>query len=336
MTINQMRFAGIMSISSVGESVFRSSMVADSPQLIIISGPTCSGKSALGIELAQRLSGEIINADSMQVYRGMDIGTAKIPVSERKGIPHHLIDIVDPDEEFNAALFRYHAHPVIRELHEKGVPTIVVGGTGLYVRALLRGLFQVPPSRPDVRQALREECKRKGSAFLHQRLSRLDKTAADSIHPADKVRIVRALEVIELTGRPFSELTKEHDFSDRRFQALHLCLNVDRQVLYERINRRTKAMVESGLIAEVVGLLHMGYSPELKPMQAIGYRHIVGYLEGRWDLSEAVRLIQRDTRRYAKRQLTWFGNDPEIRWVKPADRSNILSTVAEFLQRLDL
>jgi tRNA dimethylallyltransferase len=311
-------------------------MVADSPRLTIVSGPTCSGKSALGIELAQRLGGEIINADSMQVYRGMDIGTAKIPVSERKGIPHHLIDIVDPDEEFNAALFRYHAHNIVRELQEKRVPIIVVGGTGLYVKALLGGLFQLPPSRPDVRRALREECKREGPAFLHRRLSRLDKPAAERIHPADKVRIIRALEVIELAGRPFSELTKEHGFSDRRFQTLHLCLSVDRKALYDRINRRTNAMVESGLIAEVEGLLRKGYSPELKPMQAIGYRHIVGYLEGRWDLGEALRLIQRDTRRYAKRQLTWFGNDPEVRWVKPADRSNVLNFVAEFLQRLDL
>jgi len=194
----------------------------------------------------------------------------------------------------------------------------------------------VPPSRPDVRRALREECKHKGPAFLHQRLSRLDKPAAERIHPADAVRIIRALEVIELTGRLFSELTKEHGFSDRRFETLHLCLSVDRQVLYDRINRRTNAMVESGLVTEVEGLLQSGYSPELKPMQAIGYRHIVGYLEGRWDLGEAIRLIQRDTRRYAKRQLTWFGHDPEVRWVKPADRSNILNSVMEFVQRLDL
>jgi len=311
-------------------------MVADSPRLTIVSGPTCSGKSSLGIELAHQLEGEIINADSMQVYRGMDIGTAKVPVSERKGIRHHLIDIVNPDEEFNAALFRYRAHTIIRELHEKRVPIIVVGGTGLYVKALLGGLFQVPPSRPDVRRALREEYKSKGPVFLHRRLSRLDKLAAGRIHPADTVRIIRALEVIELTGRPFSELTKEHGFSDRGFQTLHLCLSVDRQVLYDRINKRTNAMIESGLIAEVEGLLRKGYGPELKPMQAIGYRHIVGYLEGRWGLDEAMRLIQRDTRRYAKRQLTWFGNDPEVRWVRPADRSNILNSVAEFLERLDL
>ena len=311
-------------------------MAADSPQLIIVSGPTCSGKSALGIELAQRLDGQIINADSMQVYRGMDIGTAKIPVSERKGIPHHLIDIVDPDQAFNAALFRYHAHTTVKELYEKRVLPIVVGGTGLYVKALLGGLFQVPPSRPEARRALREECKRKGPAFLHRRLSRLDKIAAARISPADKVRIMRALEVIELTGRPFSELTEEHGFSDRRFHALHLCLSVDRKELYDRINRRASAMVESGLIAEVEGLLHRGYKPELKPMQAIGYRQIVGYLEGRWDLNEAVRLIQRDTRRYAKRQLTWFAKDPEIRWVRPTDTANILNSIRQFLQRLDL
>ena len=307
-------------------------MVEDLPKLIVISGPTCSGKSGLGVELAQLVSGEIINADSMQVYRGMDIGTAKIPVSERKGIPHHLVDIVNPDEEFNAALFRQHALTIIKELYEKKVPIIVIGGTGLYVKALLGGLFEAPPSKPALRRALLEEWEKRGPAFLYQRLSRLDRNAADSIHPMDKIRITRALEVIHLTGCPLSELTKKHGFSDRRFHALNLCLNVDRQVLYNRINKRTISMINAGLIAEVEGLLQIGYSPKLKPMKAIGYCHIMGYLRGTWDFDEAKGLMQRDTRRYAKRQLTWFGADPEITWVDPDDKPGIVNKVMAFIQ----
>jgi tRNA dimethylallyltransferase len=306
------------------------------PKVIIISGATCSGKSAFAVELAQLLGGEIINADSMQVYRGMDIGTAKIPIPERKGIPHHLIDIVNPDQEFNAALFRVHALPIIEGLHAKRIPIMVVGGTGLYVKSLLGGLFRCPPSKPELRKRLWQECEKRGPSLLYQRLSRLDRKAADSIHPMDKVRIIRALEVIHLTGCPFSELTGKHGFSDRRFLALNLCLNVDRQVLYSRVNKRTMSMIDSGLIGEVEGLLKMGYSTELKPMQAIGYRHIVGYLKGRWNLDEAITLIQRETRRYAKRQLTWLRADPDIIWVNLDDKSGIINRVMAFIQRLDL
>jgi len=311
-------------------------MVEDLAKLVIISGPTCSGKSGLAVVLAELLTGEIINADSMQVYRGMDIGTAKLPVSERKGIPHHLIDIVDPDQGFNAAVFLLHALPVIEDLHEKKIPIIVVGGTGLYVKILLGGIFRSPPSRQELRQSLWEECEKKGPAFLYERLSRLDREAADKIHPMDKVRVIRALEVIHLTGCPVSELTRKHGFSDRRFLALNLCLDVGRQVLYSRINTRTLSMIDSGLINEVEGLLKMGYSPELKPMQAIGYRHIVGYLEGRWNLDEATRLMQRDTRRYAKRQLTWLRADSDTVWVNADDKPEIVNTVMAFMQRLDL
>ena len=307
-------------------------MDVDLPKLIIISGPTCSGKSALAVELAQILGGEIISADSMQVYRGMDIGTAKLPPSEMKGIPHHLIDIVDPDQEFNAALFRHHALAIIKDLHQRNVPVIVVGGTGLYLTALLKGLFEVPPSQPSIRQCLRDECEDKGPSFLHQRLSERDKKAAERIHPMDKVRIIRALEVLYLTGVPFSELSGRHGFSERSFIALNLCLEIDRQTLYSRINTRTSAMMDSGLVNEVEGLLEKGYGPELKPMQAIGYRHVVGYLRGKWDLDEAMRLMQRDTRRYAKRQLTWFKADPDVVWVNPEDKPDIVDRVVAFLQ----
>ena len=306
-------------------------MVDDSPKLIIISGPTCSGKSALAVELASLAGGEIINADSMQVYRGMDIGTAKLPISERKGIPHHLIDIINPDQEFNAALFLVHTLPIIKDLHSDKIPIIVVGGTGLYVRALLGGLFNCPPSDLELRQNLWEECEKQGPSFLYEKLSRLDRKAANSIHPMDKIRIIRALEVICLTGYQFSELTRKHAFSDKRFSALNLCLNVDRQVLYNRINRRTISMIDSGLINEVEVLLKMGYNLNLKSMQAIGYRHIVDYLQGEWDFDETTRLIQRDTRRYAKRQFTWLRADPDIIWMNPDYKTGIINKVMTFI-----
>ena len=306
-------------------------MVDDSSKLIIISGPTCSGKSALAVELASIVGGEIINADSMQVYRGMDIGTAKLPMLERKGIPHHLIDIINPDQEFNAALFLVHTLPIIKDLHSKKIPIIVVGGTGLYVRALLGGLFDCPPTDLDLRKNLWAECEKKGPSFLHEKLSRLDRQAAERINQMDKVRVIRALEVIHLTGYKFSELTKKHDFSNKRFSPLNLCLHVDRHILYNRINKRTIFMIDSGIINEVEVLLKMGYDSRLKSMQAIGYRHIVRFLEDKWNLDETIRLIQRDTRRYAKRQLTWLRTDPDIIWVNPDNTTEIINKVLTFV-----
>jgi len=305
-------------------------MIKELPRLLILSGPTGSGKSGLAIELASLFGAEILSADSMQVYRGMDIGTAKLPMSERKGIPHHMIDIVDPDQEFNAALFLSRALSVLDDPRKEDIPIIVVGGTGLYVKALMGGLFRCPPSQRALRQGLWKECEERGSTFLYERLCRVDSKAADGIHPLDAIRIIRALEVIDLTGRPFSELTKEHGFSERRFAALHLCLHVDRELLYDRINTRTLSMIEAGLVGEVEGLLGIGYGTELKPMKAIGYRHIVGYLKGDWNLDKAARLIQRDTRRYAKRQITWFRADPEVVWVNPDDLPEIIGRVRAF------
>jgi len=302
------------------------------PRLLLVSGPTGSGKSGLAVELASLFGAEILSADSMQVYRGMDIGTAKLPMSERKGVTHHLIDIVDPDQEFNAAIFLSRALPILDDRQRKDTPIIVVGGTGLYVKALLGGLFRCPASQRELRRDLWEECKQRGVAYLYERLCRIDSKAAEKIHPMDAIRVIRALEVIDLTGRPFSELTREHSFSEKRFAALHLCLHVDREALYDRINTRTLSMIDAGLVGEVEGLLAKGYSPALKPIKAIGYRHIVGYLKGDWDLDEAVRLIQRDTRRYAKRQITWFKADPEVFWVNPDDRSKIIDTVRAFWQ----
>jgi tRNA dimethylallyltransferase len=306
-------------------------MERDLPKLIVISGPTCSGKSKLAVDLALKVGGEIINADSMQVYRGMDVGTAKLPVEDRKGIKHHLIDILEPDQEFNAALFLSYVLPVIQDLQQKDIPIIVVGGTGLYLRALLGGLFECPPSDFEVRRGLHEEYKEKGLSALYQRLLKLDKNAAGNINPNDRIRIMRALEVINITARPFSELVGEHGFSDRRFSYQHFCMNIDRTILYERINRRTVSMIEEGLIDETKGLLDAGYSPDLKSMQSIGYRHSIHYLHGLWGLDEVIRIIQRDTRRYAKRQLTWFRAEKDVTWINPEDTEGLATKVIKFI-----
>jgi len=306
------------------------------PRLVIIGGPTCSGKSSLAVELALLLGGEIINADSMQVYRGMDIGTAKLPMRDRKGIPHHLIDIVEPDQEFNAALFIAHSLPIIENLYKKRTPIIIVGGTGLYVRALLGGLFECHESDKNIRKKLAEECKEEGLSSLYKRLKRVDTKAAETINPMDRVRVIRALEVIELTGYRFSDLAMRHGFSDRRFRYLYFCLDVNRAILYERINNRTESMIEYGLIDEVEGLLKAGFNPQLKSMQSIGYRHIVDFLDKKYNLDETKRHIKRDTRRYAKRQFTWFKGDPEVIWVDLDNKQEIFKRASVFAQKLDL
>ncbi len=288
-------------------------------KVVIIAGPTASGKSSLGVELALSLGGEIINADSMQVYRGMDVGTAKPTLEEQKGIPHHLLDVVDPDEDFSAATFRSMALALVREICSRGKICLVVGGTGLYIKALLGGLFRSPPADPRLRETLRLECDNHGSTRLYERLKLLDPESASRVHPNDKVRIIRSLEIIHLTNRRPSELSREHGFRDRALGALKLCLKINREELYHRINRRSAAMLRAGLVGETESLLSKGYSSQLKPMKSIGYRHIVKYLEGTWSLAEATRNLQRDTRRYAKRQLTWFRADPEFTWISPDD-----------------
>ncbi len=288
-------------------------------KVVVIAGPTASGKTALGVDLALAFKGEIISADSMQVYRGMDVGTAKPTPEERKGIPHHLLDVADPDEEFNAAIYNSMALPKIAEIDSRGMSCFVVGGTGLYIKGLLDGLFESPPADRELRESLRLECDSSGPEVLHERLADLDPESADRIHPNDRVRILRALEIIHLTKRRFSALTKAHGFSDRHLNAMKLCLKVDREELYDRIDRRSLSMVENGLVEETESLLRKGYSPDLKPMKAIGYRHMINYLKGDWSLDEAISELQKDTRRYAKRQLTWFRADPEVTWIDPED-----------------
>jgi tRNA dimethylallyltransferase len=306
-------------------------MNAEGIKLIIITGPTASGKSSLAVEMAMRFGGEIINSDSMQVYSGMDIGTAKLPVNERKGIAHHMIDVVNPDEKFNAAIYRKLAEPIIKDISGRQKACFVVGGTGLYIKALLGGLIKLPEINAELRKDLNRECKEHGSGYLHERLVKLDPKSARNIHPNDRIRIIRALEIINMTGRPFSSLISQHGFSDRGYKALKICLKTDRKLLYNRINERSAYMFKSGLIEEAENLLAIGYTEELQPMKSLGYRHAIEYLNNVRNLENTVLQLQKDTRRYAKRQLTWFRPDPEMVWVDPEDRDFIVQRIREFI-----
>jgi len=301
------------------------------PRVVVIAGPTASGKTTVGVELSLRLNGEIINADSMQVYRGMDIGTAKPSAAEQKGVPHHLLDVVEPDEAFNAAIFRSMALPLVHRIDERSGLCLVVGGTGLYIKALLGGLSAAPPSEPELRASLKQAVTEEGAPALHQRLTTMDPQAASEIHPNDRGRIIRALEIIYQGDRPASAYRRDHGFQESILRPLKLYLHVDREQLYRRINERTETMVEEGLVEETEGLLKRGFSPDLKPMQAIGYRHALAYLKGRCSRDEMIEDIKRDTRRYAKRQLTWLRGHPPDEWASPWDLQEMLKRIKAFL-----
>ncbi len=302
------------------------------PKIIIICGPTALGKTSTAINIAGTFNGEIIGADSMQIYRYMDIGTAKPTTDEQSRVAHHMIDLINPDEHFDARQFAEMAYEKIMKLYARGVTPFVVGGTGLYIKALVNGLFKAGRADIRVREHLQEQVRIYGSDFLHQRLSRHDPDTAAKIHPNDSYRIVRALEVYELTGKTITAFQREHGFKDNRFIGLKIGLHINREVLYDRINHRVDAMIESGFLNEVKGLLDMGYSDDLKSMQSIGYCHLVDFVKGRCSWDEAMRTLKRDTRRYAKRQLTWFKADPEIVWREPGQLREIRRLIKKFLQ----
>ena len=301
-------------------------------KVIVVCGPTGIGKTAVGIELAGKLGGEIISADSMQVYRHMDIGTAKPTPEELAQIEHHMIDIVDPDEDYDAVQFSKQARDRIADIVNHGLIPFIVGGTGLYIKALLHGLFQSTPVDPQIRNRLKQEAEENGSGFLFERLNKIDPAAAGRIQPNDSYRIIRALETIESSGKTISEHHQNHGFADDPFTALKIGLQMDRQNLYIRIDNRVDLMIEAGLVGEVTKLLEMGYTAELKSMQSIGYRHVVGFLARRLTWDECVRTLKRDTRRFAKRQFTWFGADPQIKWYEPDQLDQIFAAVGRFLE----
>ncbi len=303
------------------------------PRVVILLGPTAVGKSKLAMELAECFGGEILSADSMQVYRYLDIGTAKPTPEERKRVHHHLIDLVDPDEPFHADLYRILGRRTIDQLHRDAKRIWVVGGTGLYIRSLTQGLFHSPKIDPSVRKRLREESQEKGGAFLYERLIRVDPKTASRVHPNDLFRIIRALEVFDSTGVPISFFREQHRFGERPYSTLKIGLETDREALYRRIDKRVEEMVEKGLLKEVEHLMEMGYGPELKPMQSLGYRQMGQYILKRMEWDEAVRQMKRDTRRYAKRQWTWFKADPEIRWYDASGgKKEIFQQVKSFLE----
>jgi tRNA dimethylallyltransferase len=303
------------------------------PRLIVLAGPTGVGKTELALQLALAAGGEIISADAMQVYRFMDIGTAKPASEQRLLVKHHLLDVADPDEPFNAALFIKHAQPVIEVLHAERRPIFVVGGTGLYIRALLGGLFAGPQADETLRASYRAALSANGPAYLYEKLKRKDEQAALRINPHDAVRIMRALEVFEISGQSIVEQQRQHHFGQRRYDYLKIGLMMERQPLFDRIGQRTDQMMTGGFVEEVRHLLARGYAASLKPMQSLGYRHVVHYLQGLHDLPAAIAAIKRDTRRYAKRQMTWFGSDREMIWFRPDDRDAIAKTVASFLAK---
>ncbi len=300
-------------------------------RVAVLVGPTAVGKTVVALKLAQALGAEIVNADSLQVYRELDIGTAKPTPAERALIPHYLLDVVAPDEPYDAASFCRDGRLVLKELAHRGVPPLVVGGSGLYLKALLHGLFGDGSPRVEVRRRLGEDLAALGLPALYARLSGLDPLTARRLHPRDTYRILRALEVTQASGRPLSVWQAGHGFKDSPYLALKLGLTLPREELYRRIAARVEAMLAQGWLAEVEGLLHR-YPPHLKPFRALGYRHLIAYLKGRWSWEEACTLLSRDTRRYAKRQLTWFRADPEVRWFAPSQVPEMQAVLEEFFR----
>ena len=300
------------------------------PRVIAVMGPTAVGKTSLVLQLARDVGGEIVNADSMQIYRLMDIGTAKPTITDREEVTHHLLDIIDPDQDFDANRYSQLAREVIRSLARQGKIAIIVGGTGLYLKAVFHGLFPGAFSDPVIRQRLHKEAEKDGGSELYQRLQEVDSTTAQRLHPHDLFRIIRALEVWECSGRPMSVLHREHGFRDRPFRTQKIGLNRPRSELYERIDRRVEEMMATGLLDEVKGLLNRGYGPRLRSMQALGYRHMIQHLQDGVEIEKVIRTMKQDTRRYAKRQMTWFRRDQEINWFHP-EAVDIVGLARKFL-----
>ena len=306
-------------------------LTANKLPVLVVCGPTGSGKTALALSLAEKFPLEIISADSRQVYRRMDIGTAKATSFEQAVIPHHMIDLVDPDQEFSVADFVDLARPLISQITARGNIPCIVGGTGLYIRALLGGLADLPSADQKLRKQLHQREQEEGAGSLYRELQQVDPVAAAEIHPNNLIRIVRALEVCIVSGRKISELKAEHSFSEQPYRVLKLAPDFPRSELYSRINQRTGQMLSSGLVDEVRGLVE-DYSFELKTLQTLGYREVVRYLIAEINAEQMSDDIQKHTRQYAKRQLTWFRKEADIIWVDSSMKSGkVVKSIDEFL-----
>lgn len=303
--------------------------------LVVITGPTATGKSDTGVHLAELVGGEIISADSMLVYKGMKIGTAKPSSAEMRGIPHHLIDIVEPGQEYSVALFQKQARAIIADILERNKLPVMVGGTGLYIRAVIDNYDFTSAGGDDrFRENLIRESYNKGPESLHRRLSEVDPQTASNLHPKDSRRVIRALEVYNLTGRPISSYQRAK--KDQPLYGLHMFgLTMDRQKLYRRIEQRVDIMLAAGLVDEVRGLLEQGHPRELNSMRGLGYKEIAAYLTGEISLERAVEILKRNTRRFAKRQLTWFRRDSRIEWLDVCRYKNHRAVAEEIIRRIE-
>jgi tRNA dimethylallyltransferase len=305
------------------------------PPVVVVTGPTATGKTPIAIELARRFDGEIVNADSMQVFRFMDIGTAKPNPEQRALAPHHLLDVVCPDVPYSAGRYASAARSATADIHARGKIPFLAGGTGLYIRAFLEGLIAGAEADLELRESLEkehEEAVRAGDPErLHRRLAASDPAAAARIHPNDARRVVRALEIEAQAGAPASAVRGAHEFADRPYRVLHLALDLERSALNARIDARCAAMLEAGLLQEMRALLERGYGCELRPMQAIGYRHMIPVVQGADTLVNALAAMQRDTRRFARRQRTWLRAVPDVIWTDPQDAGEIFKRVEVFL-----
>ena len=296
--------------------------------IIVIAGATGAGKTAWALQLAENFPVEVVSADSRQVYRGMDIGTAKVTAAEQRQVRHHVIDVADPQHNFTVAEFTELAHHAIRDIVRRGKIAVVVGGTGLYIRALTDGLIDAPSEDADLRKELLAQ-EQHNPGELYRQLLNVDSLLAQRLHQRDITRIVRGLEVYRLCGKPLSQLQQEHGFREQPYRVLKIAPAWDRSELYQRIDQRVEVMLAAGLIDETSLLLSRGYGRDLKAMRTIGYRQACAYLHDEISRDEAVAWIQRDSRRYAKRQLTWFRRDEEIIWVDYHDRFDTITRLID-------
>ena len=304
-------------------------------RIIVIVGPTASGKTWLSVALAKRLGGEVISADSMQLYRTMDVGTAKVTPEEMEGVPHHMIDVAEPEEAFSAARFAQEADPILQDILARGKTAVIAGGTGLYVDALISGRSFAPHPATGKREALECQADEMGMEFMLERLRQVDPDSAGRLHRSDRKRILRALEVYEETGKTITQHNRETQMVPNKYQPLWLGLDfTDRADLYRRIDRRVDTMLEQGLLEEIRGLIGRGVPRDCTAMQAIGYKEFFPVLDGEMDLETAVEQVKRESRRYAKRQLTWFRRNPSIHWIFQQDPPDRAAVLAEALAQI--
>lgn len=309
--------------------------------LIVLTGPTAVGKTSLSISLAKAVNGEIISADSMQVYKGMDIGSAKIRKEEMQGVTHYLVDILEPEEEFYIVKFQELAKAALEEIYAKGKIPILVGGTGFYIQAVTRDIdFTQAEQETSYREELEQFAKEKGAEYLHEKLREVDSKSAENIHANNVKRVIRALEFYHQNGTPISEHNEEQKQQTSPYNLAYFVLTAPREILYERIDRRVDQMMEEGLLEEVKSLRERGCHRGMVSMQGLGYKEILAYLEGEYPLEEAVRILKRDTRHFAKRQLTWFRREQDVIWVDKEqfhwNEAEILEYMMSVLKEQDL